>query len=235
MRVAIMQPGYLPWLGFFELMQNCDLFVVLDDVQYTKRDWRSRNRIRTKEGWMWLTVPVLVKNKSGQHIRDTKVNNDCPWKEKHLKSLKGNYSKACYFNDCIEELESIYRKDWVFLLDLDMEIILFLAHHFAIKTNITLASSLDIHGLGGNAHILEICRKLGANELYDSAGAKPFIDLNLFENANIKVVFQEYRHPVYMQMHQPFLPHMSAIDLLFNAGANGRALIIKGGEGACLP
>lgn len=230
MRIAIMQPGYLPWLGFFELMQNCDLFIVLDDVQYTKRDWRSRNRIRTKEGWMWLTVPVLVKNKRGQRIRDTQINNDCPWKEKHLKSLKSNYSKARYFDVCIGELESIYRKDWVFLLDLDMEIILFMAHHFSIKTNITLASSLDIHGLGGNDHILEICRKLGANELYDSAGAKPFIDLNLFENANIKVVFQEYRHPVYAQIHQPFLPHMSAIDLLFNAGANGRALILKGGE-----
>jgi WbqC-like protein family len=230
MRIAIMQPGYLPWLGFFELMQNCDLFVVLDDVQYTKRDWRSRNRIRTKEGWMWLTVPVLVKNRRGQHIRDTKINNDCPWKEKHLKSLKSNYSKARYFNGCIGELEGIYRKDWAFLLDLDMEIILFMAHHFAIKTNIALASSLGIHGLGGNDHILEICRKLGANELYDSAGAKPFIDLNLFENANIKVVFQEYRHPIYAQIHQPFLPHMSAIDLLFNAGANGKALILKGGE-----
>jgi hypothetical protein len=209
-------------------MQNCDLFVVLDDVQYTKRDWRSRNRIRTKEGWMWLTVPVLVKNKRGQHIRDTKVNNDCPWKEKHLKSLKSNYSKACYFNYCIEELESIYQKDWAFLLDLDMEIILFMAKHFAIKTHITLASSLDIHGLGGNDHILEIRRRLGANELYDSVGAKPFIDLNLFENADVKVVFQEYRHPVYTQIHQPFFPYMSAIDLLFNAGANGRALILNG-------
>lgn len=98
MKIAIMQPGYLPWLGFFELMYNCDIFVLLDDVQYTKKDWRSRNRIRTKGGWIWLTVPVFTKNKRFQFINEVKINYFEDWGRKHLESIKINYSRTRYFN-----------------------------------------------------------------------------------------------------------------------------------------
>ncbi|MEI7752650.1 MAG: WbqC family protein [Candidatus Omnitrophota bacterium] len=223
-----MQPGYLPWLGFFELMQGCELFVFLDDVPYTKKDWRSRNRIRTQAGFQWLTVPVLSRGKRGQLISEAKVDNTIPWGKKHLQAIKWNYSKARCFNQYISYFEEIYAKSWDYLLDLDLEMIRLLAEQFRILTPAVKASDLGIKGLSGNLRVLEICKRLNATTLYDSAGAVPFIDGRLFAEAGIHVVFQRYAHPVYTQTLQPFLPFMSAIDLLFNEGANGKDILLSG-------
>jgi len=223
-----MQPGYLPWLGFFELMQGCELFVFLDDVPYTKKDWRSRNRIRSQEGFQWLTVPVLSRGKRGQLISEAKVDNTVLWGKKHLKAIKWNYSKARCFNQYIGYFEEIYAKSWDYLLDLDLEMIRLLAEQFCILTPVIKASDLGIEGLSGNLRVIEICKRLSATTLYDSAGAIPFIDGCLFAEAGIRVVFQSYAHPVYTQTLQPFLPFMSAIDLLFNEGANSKDILLSG-------
>ncbi len=228
MRISIMQPGYLPWLGFFELMQGCELFVLLDDVPYTKKDWRSRNRIRTQEGFQWLTVPVLSRGKRGQLITEAKIDNTASWGKRHLQAIKWNYSKAKFFSRYIGYFEKIYARKWDYLLDLDSEIIRWLAEEFCIFTPVVKASDLGIKGLSGNLRVIEICKRLKATTLYDGAGAIPFIDGRLFTGAGIDVVFQNYAHPVYTQTLRPFFPFMSAIDLLFNEGSNSKDIILSG-------
>src|SRR3990172_12538461 len=115
MRVAALQPGYLPWLGFFEQMYQVDLFVIYDEVQYDKRSWRNRNRIRTVDGWCWLTVPVLAKGLFEQKVPEVRINNNLPWRRKHWKSLHVNYKKAPYFRKYADYFEDVYKRDWEFL------------------------------------------------------------------------------------------------------------------------
>lgn len=222
-----MQPGYLPWLGFFELIDQCDQFVILDDVQYTKRDWRSRNKIRTKNGWIWLTVPILSKGREEQLIKDVEINNDISWNNDHLNSIKINYSKAPFFDKYIEFFETLYNQRWEHLIDLNMDIIYFLTKEINISTPFVLSSSLSISNLSKNQRIIEICKKLNADELYDSKAAESFIDIELFKKEGIKVIFQDYKHPEYEQSYKPFIGYLSVIDLLFNEGTNSKNLILK--------
>ncbi|MCG2712339.1 MAG: WbqC family protein [Candidatus Omnitrophica bacterium] len=224
-RIAIMQPGYLPWLGFFELMYNCDLFVFLDDVQYTKRDWRNRNRIRTHNGWQWLTVPAFNRNKREQLLKNVQINNQINWQKQHFNALRINYRKSKFFDSFSLELESIYFKSWDNLLELNIELILYLAKMFSIETPYIFSSSLNIKNTKSE-RILEICKLLNANELYDSKAASNFLDLSLFEKEKITVKFQDYRHPVYEQVYKPFIAYLSAIDLLFNCGAESLKIIL---------
>ncbi len=229
MRISIMQPGYLPWLGFFDLMARCELFVILDDVRFAPRDWRSRNRIRTKDGWVWLTVPVLSKGRAGQNILDAQINNDINWRHTHLNCLRIHYAKAPYFKDYIRLFEDVYTRQWNSLLELDMALISSLSRQMKIETPVMHSSSLSLTDVSGNERIIKICQELDAQELYDSQGAKPFIQMPLFEEANIRVVFQDYRHPEYQQVYEPFLPYMSVVDLLFNEGPRSKDVLLRDG------
>lgn len=219
-----MQPGYLPWLGFFELMARCDKFVFLDDVQYTKRDWRNRNRIRTHQGWQWLTVPVLNRNRPYQLIKNVQINNQISWQKKHLKALRINYTKSRFFGKFYPEIEYIYSKRWESLCELNVALILYLTKSVSIKTPCIFSSGLNIKSKR-TQRIIEICKMLNANELYDSKAAANFLDLSLFEAENIKVKFQNYVHPIYEQVYRPFIPYMSVIDLLFNCGSRALDVI----------
>lgn len=226
MRIAIMQPGYLPWLGFFELMQKCDIFVLLDDVQYTKKDWRNRNRIRTKDGWIWLSVPVLTKNKHFQLINEAKINNSVDWKRKHLKAIEINYHKARYFKNYFSDLEKLYAYNWEYLVDLDVEIINWIAKELSIKTPTIKSSSFNRDGKKEDK-IINICKKLGARELYDSKAAQNIFNIEKFLQNDIKVEFQDYRHPTYKQIYEPFIPYMSVVDLFFQYGPESLNILIN--------
>lgn len=221
-----MQPGYLPWLGFFELIYNCDLFVLLDDVQYTRKDWRNRNRIRTKDGWLWLTVPVLTKNKQNQLINEAKINYSINWRRKHLKAIEINYHKAKYFKTYFPELEKKYSYDFEYLLDLNIEIINWISKALNIKTPIIKSSFLKTEGKREDK-IINICKKLDARELYDSKAASSFFDLDKFQENNIKIIFQEYYHPIYKQLYEPFIHSMSVIDLLFQYGPKSMDVLLS--------
>jgi len=221
-----MQPGYLPWLGFFELIYNCDIFVLLDDVQYTKKDWRSRNRIRTKDGWMWLTVPVSTKNKQLQLINEARINPCSEWRKKHLKAIEINYHRAKYFRKYFPYFEKLYADDWEYLVDLDVEIINWLMGVLNIKTPIIKSSSLNTQGKKEDK-IINICRKLGAVELYDSKAAQNILDLSKFSKEGIMIKFQDYQHPIYNQIYKPFIPYMSVIDLLFQWGPESLNILLN--------
>ncbi len=232
MRVSIMQPGYLPWLGFFELIYNSDLFVLFDDVQYTKKDWRNRNRIRTSNGWIWLTVPVLTKGNRLQHICQARINNSTNWSQKHLKAVEINYKKAEYFTKYFIGLQKIFDSKWDYLVDLDLEIIKWVADSMGIEKRILKSSELNIKA-DGQEKIIEVCKRLGSNELYDSKAAALLLNEEDFMKKGIKLVFQNYEHPVYEQVYRPFFPYMSAIDLLFNCGEKSLKVMLNKGYSQC--
>ena len=146
MRVTILQPSYLPWLGFFEQMTRSDKFVLLDDVQYTRRDWRNRNKVRVKEGWVWLTVPVQQKSRFSQSLLETRIDNSVSWRRKHLETLRQHYCKAPFFEKYFPRCQQIYEKDWEFLFDLCLETIQFLKEEMGIETPLLRSSEMKPSG-----------------------------------------------------------------------------------------
>jgi hypothetical protein len=222
MIVSIHQPGYLPWLGFFKKIESSDIFVFLDDVQYEKNWVQNRNKIRTSDGSMWLTVPV--KAPFGCLLKDVRIDNTSNWIIKHKKSIQLNYSKAKYFNKFWPFLEQIYQKNFDSLIDIDMEIIHLLMKELSINTKTLLASELDISEKSSD-RILQICKKLGADVYLSGELGRNYLDLDEFEKNLIQVQFQNFQHPVYEQCYKPFLPNMSAIDLIFNEGQKGSEIL----------
>lgn len=214
-----MQPGYIPWLGFFEQLFRCDIFVFLDDVQYTKNDWRNRNRIKTQQGVQWLTIPVL--HKFGQKINEALIDNKSRWQRKHLESLKAWYGKSKYFKDYFIEFERVHSKAWNYLVDIDMEITLLINKLLGISCTITRSSELQLSSDDRQLRLIEICRKLHADFFYEGQSGKRYMDAALFGSFGITVAFQDFRHPFYNQLwmrEQGFISHLSIVDLLFNHG-----------------
>ena len=227
MRIAIMQPTYLPWLGYFELMHNCDLFVFLDDVQFVKKSWHHRNRVKTSTGETMLTVPVFSKGKRRQQIRETLINNELPWERKHFITIKNNYKKACFFDNYIDELQKIYSRDYNKLLDISIALIELIRREIGISTDTIMSSALNTEGVKSQK-IINICKKLKSDVLYDTQGAEAILDLDLFEKNNIKVIYQRFKHPIYRHLHEDFISHLSALDLLFNEGEKALEIICSG-------
>ena len=225
MRVVILQPSYLPWLGYFDQMCKSDVFVIYDDVQYDKNSWRNRNRIKTPQGWQWLTVPVLLKGRNFPLNRDVEINNDLPWQSKHLKSIIQNYRQARWFTDFIGPLETVLTREWKFIIELNMEFLQLLKRKLGVETEIRMASELNIPKVGKTERLIEICRHFGADSFLEGDAGKNYIDESLFSNAGIRLEYQRYQHPIYRQLHGDFIPYLSVIDLLFNHGAESKAIL----------
>lgn len=222
--VGILQPGYLPWLGFFEQVYRCDVFVLYDDVQFETGSWRNRNRIKTPAGPQWLTVPVLLKGLDFPSIKDVVINPSVHWQKKHIKSIIQNYSKAPFFETYADGLFAILNRSWKYLVDLDIELIHWLAKQLDIRTEIRLSSDLNISGFNVQ-RLIDIIHALNGNRFYEGSAGENYIDTSVFECAGISVTFQDYKHPVYPQLHGDFLSHFSIIDLLFNCGFNSLKIL----------
>ena len=226
--LAVLQPGYLPWLGFFEQMKRADVFVFYDDVQYDKNGWRNRNRIKGPKGAEWITVPVLQKGRMGQILKDVEIDNRGPWPQKHLRTLRERYAKAPYVDDVIDDLGEILERRWLRLADLDIEIIGLMGRWLGIETITHRSSDLALSG-DRNGRLLELSKFFGASRYYSGASAKSYLDTSLFSDQGITVQWQTYDHPVYRQQHGDFVSHLSAIDLIFNEGPrSGRILSLCG-------
>jgi hypothetical protein len=215
--VVILQPGYLPWLGFFAQMWRADVFVLYDDVQYDKESWRNRNRIKTAQGVQWVTVPVLTSGQDRPSNRDVRIDNRRPWRKKHVESLRQAYARAPYFGDYIGRLAALYEEPWDRLFDLDLAAQRLLMELLGLDRPVITSSSLGIAG-GRIDRLVAICRALGAMRFYEGAAGRGYLDPTAFDAAGIALEFQEYRHPVYPQLHGPFVPYLSVVDLLFNCG-----------------
>ena len=216
-RVVVLQPSYLPWIGYFEQMARADQFVFLDDVQFTRRDWRNRNKIRTKEGWAWLTVPIKQKNRYTQLLKETRIDNSTNWNKKHCETIRLNYSRAPFFEMYYPYFDSVYRKSWKFLLDLCYETTGCLKVFLNINTPTSKSSDLLVEGEKADL-ILNICQRLKASHYLTGSLARDYLSEKDFSQKGIDLEYQEYKHPKYTQRYSGFVPNLSLIDLLFNAG-----------------
>jgi len=221
--VAILQPGYLPWLGFFDQMASVDVFVYYDDVQFDKHGWRNRNRIKVPSGFAWLTVPVLHKGKDKPFVNEILIDNGRDWKRKHLFTLKQAYARSPVAGPYLQELELLLGKTWTGLADLDIAVIELMRKWLDIRTRTERSSALAVAG-GQSDRLLNICRHFGATTYLSGASAREYLDVGLFEAHGVRVEWQAYEHPVYTQQHGLFLPYLSAIDLVLNEGTRGRDL-----------
>jgi hypothetical protein len=224
--LAVLQPGYLPWLGFFDQLLRSDIFVLYDDVQFDKNGWRNRNRIKSPTGPHWLTVPVRVSSLS-QRILETQIDDRQPWARKHLGTIRQFYAGAPYLKRYLPELEELLAgRRWECLIDLDIAVIQLFCAWLGIERRMVRASSLGISG-ERSERLLNICRHFGARHYLSGAAAQSYLDLGLFADHGIEVTFQNYEHPVYPQQHGPFVPLLSALDLLLNCGDDGAFIITQ--------
>jgi hypothetical protein len=227
MVVSINQPAYLPWLGYFDRIAKADVHIVLDHVQFEKNSYINRNRIRLKEGYCWLTVPVKTKGQFGNlainNVEIAYLNN---WQQKHLRSLLTNYVKAPYFTRHRKFFEHIYAKKTNRLVDQIQEITEYLLDAFSIKTQLFFSSELGVEGTK-SVLILNLCKRIGATTYLSGPLGRDYLDYASFKNADIDLIYHDYRHPIYTQTYPGFEPFMAAIDLLFNHG-NDSLRILRG-------
>ncbi len=224
MQVGIHQPMYLPWVGLFDRISKCDLFIFLDNVQYSKNYFLNRNKIKTPNGSGWLTVPVLTKGNFGQLIKDIKIDNNTDWSKKHWMSIYYSYKKAPYFSSYGNFFETAYQKKWIYLIDLSEYMLTGILNFMKVQVPIKKASVLAVQGKKEDL-ILNICNSVGASEYLSGPDGRNYMDLNIFGENNIKVYFHDYRHPEYPQLYGKFLPQMSVIDLLFNCGSQSLSIL----------
>jgi hypothetical protein len=222
--VCIRQPGYLPYMGFFKKIQSSDIFIYLDDTKFVEHGWDNRNKIKTDKGSMWLTVPI--KRDSIQLLKDVLIANNESWKKKHLKSIKINYTKAPFFNDYWDDFSDIFQKDWNKLIDLNLNLIKYFNQKLEIITKTIRSSELQINS-SGTKRLVEICQHVGATTYLSGILGKEYLDEDLFNESGIKIIYENFIHPIYKQLGNNFLPNMSIIDLLFNEGPNSGELIRK--------
>lgn len=228
MIISVHQPQYIPWLGYFDKIARSDCFVFLDCVQYKVREFQNRNKIRTKDGWIWLTVPVITKGEGRQRICDIKIDNEIAWARQHLKSLESWYAKSEFFDKHIEFFRTIYSREWDKLSELNMHIIEYCLGQLAINTPIHFESELEINGTKTD-RIIEICRKLKGDTYLSGSGGKDYLEEDKLVQVGIKLVYQDFKHPVYVQQFMKteadFLPYMSVLDLLFNKGEHSNNIL----------
>ncbi|MCX5700381.1 MAG: WbqC family protein [Candidatus Omnitrophica bacterium] len=220
MVVAVHQPNYLPWLGFFHKIDKCDTFVFLDNVQYEKREFQNRNKIRTKEDFHWLTVPVITKGLYTQTIREVLVDNTQEWQKTHWGLISTNYGNSPYFSEHRKFFSEVYAQTWVRLVDLNVSCINYILDYLGIKKPVCFESSIGIQSFH-TQRIIDICRKLNADTYLSGLGAKEYLEEDKFKEASIKLAYQDFVHPEYKQVYSPFIPQMSIIDLIFNCGKEG--------------
>lgn len=223
--VTIHQPNYIPWLGYFSKIKQCQKFVVLDIADYTRNNFINRNKIRTKGGWAYLTIPIEHAY-IGRQIRETQLPADARWCEKHLRSVRMNYARAGYFDSYMGSLESAMRNALKkgSLSAFNMELVGYLLKEFGIETEIVLSSELPIDATKTKTELLiEILDAVGAKRYLTGRGSKEYLDEKLF--GKIGLEYHNFVHPVYRQAFDGFQECMSAIDILLNEGEKAGALI----------
>ena len=221
--VMISQSNYIPWKGYFDMIASVDVFVVYDEVQYTKNDWRNRNLIKTKNELQWLTIPVKQKSLS-QTICETEVFNT-NWKKKHIGSLQSNYGKALFFKEFKERIFKIYELSSTSLSEINLRFIKEICAILEIETRIIDSRSLNLSG-NKQQRLVQACRKLNANTYLSGPAAKSYIDEDFFTSNQIKLEWMDYSgYKTYNQLHPPFKHEVSILDLIFNEGANAKKFL----------
>jgi len=211
------QPVYLPWLGLFHKISLSDKFVYFNEVQYLPKDWMNRNKIKTKTGPIWLSVPVLRKGYRDMKTNELKINNSINWQKKHFQSIKNNYRKAKYYNDYSDFFEDVYSKTWTYLSELNEYMLKWFLKELKMKVEFVSASDYNFVGEKSDL-VLDMSEKLEANSYIFGNLGRDYANIEDFKESGIKVIFQNYIHPEYLQLNENFVPNLSIIDLLLNCG-----------------
>lgn len=218
--IAILQSNYIPWKGYFDLINSVDEFVLYDDMQYTRRDWRNRNKIKTPSGTQWLTIPVQVKGKYSQRINETHIS-DSAWAGQHWKSILTNYQRASYFQHYHDLFEALYMSaSQTLLSQINEHFLRAICEVLGIKTRISWSSEYEIID-GKTERLVSICQQSGATHYMSGPAAKSYIDAAQFQAAGISLSFMDYDgYPEYPQLFPPFDHAVSILDLIFNVGTD---------------
>lgn len=229
MIVSINQPAYLPWLGYFHRIAVSDLHIVLDHVQFEKNSFSNRNKVRTAAGWAWLTVPLHTKGRFGNLALDSIAIADTPWAHKHWQTLRHNYSRAGFFAAHAGAFEAAYATPPSRLADLTREMTRYQLDALGIRTPLLFSSEMNVPGRKDEL-VLNLCQAVGATIYISGPLGRSYLRPERFADAGIRVVYHDYRHPIYPQAYPGFEPCMAAIDLLFNCGPESRQILGQGNE-----
>jgi hypothetical protein len=217
-KISILQSNYIPWKGYFEMINMVDEFIIYDDAQYTKNDWRNRNKIKTIQGVQWITIPVY--HSLSQKIKDVKIS-DSKWNKVHWKTIVTNYSKAHFFKETRLLFEDLYlsRKE-TFLSDINLVFIKAINEYLGINTKILNSSDFELKG-DSNERLVYICKQASASIYLSGPAGRNYIDEELFNQEKIKIEWMNYDgYPEYPQLYPPFDPSLSILDLIFNTGTS---------------
>ncbi len=234
LRCAISQPTFLPWTGWFDLVDQSDVMILLDDVQFSKQSWQQRNRLRTRNGLEYVSVPVKTAGRLSQRIIDCKLADD-RFVHKTLGTLQANYAKAAFFAQSFDELAETLAVAAATrsLLELNCELISWMASKLGVTTPMVRASALAATGRRGE-HVAVLCESVDADRYLSPPGAEAYLgeDKSAFDARGISIFIHVYEHPVYRQCFEPFMPFASALDLIFNAGPNAGEIMRAGRQPA---
>ena len=223
MIVAVHQPQYLPWLGYFDKIRRADFFVLLDNVQFKKNEWQNRNKIKTAQEWQWLTVPV--KYKFPQLVNEVIINNTVKWQHKQRQAILSNYKKAPCYHYLDAFFDDIFSHAWQSICQLNIRVVSRLAKILGIDTPLFVASEIGEYPNDPDERLIAITEHFKADAYLAGSGGREYMDLAKFRGKGIEVLFQDYEHPVYDQRFDEFVPYMSVIDLILNHGENSLAIL----------
>jgi hypothetical protein len=215
LKICIHQPAYLPWLGYLSRIAESDVFVFLDNVQFEKNSFINRNRIKTANGTLWLTIPVLQQGHITKKLIDIEIDSKQDWRKKHLKSIELSYCKLARFESCFIELQALLGKPQSRLADLCYEQLIFWLEKFKITTPVIRSSALPVEGRKSDL-VLDLCLHLKATEYLSGPMGRAYLEEDAFKRAGINISYQDYVHPVYPQLYGDFEPGMAAIDPWIN-------------------
>ncbi len=217
-KAAIIQSSFIPWKGYFDIIHDVDIFVFLDDVQYTKQDWRNRNRIKTPDGTKWIIVPVI----GGIHqlIHETRIDYSRDWRKKHTNTIHANYAVSPFYESYKDKLFDIYGKKFETISELNIYAIKMISRLLGIEVKFVNSTDLRTEGIKDDK-VIDICNQIGADVYLSGPAAKSYIDVNKFKKAGISLVYKDYGgYLEYPQLWGEYDPYVSVIDLLFNCGEN---------------
>ena len=216
-RIAIVQSSYIPWKGYFDLIRSVDAFILLDNVQFTRRDWRSRNKIKTHQGVAWLSIPVHTRGRYTQLIEET-TTSDPAWGRRHWQILRANYANTPYFDRYADRFASLYENPSERLSEVNYAFIAAICDMAGIKTPIMWSNQYQARETASE-RLIDLCLAAGGTRYLSGPNAKDYLDVAAFEAAGIAVEFADYSgYPEYPQPHGPFEHHVSVLDLLFCTG-----------------
>lgn len=226
---TVHQPNYLPYPGFFEKANRSDIFILYDSTQFKKNDWQNRNKICTKDGWQWISIPIL--HHFGQKIYETKIDFNKKGLRSNWQTLQTVYGKAPFFKNYSEEFEKIYCSNYDLVADLNCDIIILIAKILGLNTKFIRNTTLSELTTKSTQALVDLCKIVKAQTYISGAEGRNYLELELFKKENINVEFQNYKHPLYKQFNSKiFQPYMSTIDLIFNYGPESLKIITGGQE-----